>query len=300
MINMLGKYCRDLFSLLMTVLFFSGIMSACDADESCFSFSTNRYRLGFYAINENGRQEATPFIFEEVEVLGSDSAFFTWSATGANSLTLALNPAADTTTFLFKYGDNTDTVRVSYKRNFRMISPDCGMEINYTNLKVFSHSFDSVRNLTTELLQTEKGFDVAVYSLTPCPSSNVSLFRAGFKSKNGRGEIETDLVNFDSVKAVSNDSVFFARTEEGTDFMRLGLNPEADSTVFLFDDKGQVDTLVVKYTRGEKIFSPRCGNEVEYLDLTISQSTFDSVSLVSTIIPETATQDFDVEIYRFE
>lgn len=166
---------QRLLLLGMGLLLLNGILLGCDPEASCVSLSTNEYDIGFVTTNEEGEEVAETVFFDVVRVLESDTIFFTRNETGISSLKLTLNPAADTTTFIFEeiVGEEgageeemeevIDTLQVAYRRNYRLISPECGIEINYSDLSVVYHTFEEVQALTTQLSDTTKGFDVEIF-----------------------------------------------------------------------------------------------------------------------------------------
>lgn len=276
----------------------AGILAACDPEEACVSSSTNVIRLGFYVTDEKGVVKAGPFTFSSVKVLRSDSAYFEPNPAGAASISLALDPAADSTTFIFKHDKNTDSLVISYNRDFRIISPECGVEIKFNRLQVAGHSFDSVQLIATELPGPAKGFDVAIYSLEPCNSPFTNLLEAGFKIMSRDGEEVNFLENFDLIRAVGVDTVLYRRNETGINQLSLPLNPAADSTAFIFVNEEKRDTLQINYKLVQRIYSPECGQQNEFTNISISGShSFDTVRVINPNLSKT-NQGFDIEIIK--
>lgn len=278
----------------------AGMLAACDPDEACVSASTNDIRLGFYVTDEKGVPKAGPFTFSSVEVLRSDHTYFEFKPAGAASISLALDPAADTTTFIFKHGENTDSLLISYNRDFRVISPECGVEIIFNRLQLASHSFDSVQLVTTELPGPAKGFDVAIYSLDTCSSPFTNLLEAGFKIMSRDGEEVNFLENFDLIRAVGVDTALYRGNETGIGIHRLSLplNPAADSTAFIFVKGEKRDTLQINYKLVKRIYSPECGQQNEFTNISLSGShSFDTVKVINPNLSKT-NQGFDIEIIK--
>lgn len=298
MSKLFRKYGRSLLGVLSGGLFLVGTMVACEPDESCVSLSTNQIQLGFYVFDEEGVAVAAPFTFTAVDVLRSDSTFFNYNPAGVNSLPLPLDPGSDTTTFVFKHEDKADTLTVAYNRDFRMISADCGVEITYNRLQVFRHTFDSVQMITSELSGTDKGFDIALYSLEACNSPFTDIARTGFKIIDGTGEETSVFVNFDEVKAVGVDTALFKRNEAGIHQINLPLNPAADSIQYVFANGEVRDTLKVNYKRKLRVYSPECGVQTEFINLSLSGThSFDTVRVNHPNLSET-NQGFDIEIFK--
>lgn len=68
-----------------------------------------------------------------------------------------------------------------------------------------------------------------------------------------------------------------------TDATSLILNPNADSTTFVFAQNGQQDTLRFGYKRTTEYFSEGdCGNVMFYTRISILKNTLDSVRVINT------------------
>ena len=147
--------------LFMTV----SLLSACDPEEPCIALSTSRYKTGFLELDASGVPVPLVLNFDSVYAVGSDSIFYRRTEAGISKLELNLNAASDTSTFIFRTGETTaDTLQLAYIRNFRLISPECGLEVRFTKPEVVLHTFDSVRVLTEELSRTTKGVDLEIYN----------------------------------------------------------------------------------------------------------------------------------------
>lgn len=150
-----------LAGLLMTV----GLLGGCDPEEPCIALTTSRYKIGFFELDAEGSRMPLLVNYDSVYALGSDSLFYRSSTAGAAVLELSLNAASDTSTFiLIDEARPADTLQLTYIRNFRLISPECGLEVRFTRPEVIQHTFDSVRVLTEELSRTTKGVDLEIYN----------------------------------------------------------------------------------------------------------------------------------------
>ena len=291
---------------LLPVLLLAGSLLACEAEESCVSQATNRLVPGFYLLNEKGEAVTGAYNFEEVRVLGSDSIFYRSSLgtigkdqkiiyPGLAGLNLALNPQADSTIFVFEYDTRSDTLAVRYQRTFRMISPDCGLEIKFSDLEVFRHTFDSVQVINKELQEIATSFDIAIYSDNACKTLSTTELDAGFYRLAENGSAVATKAAFDEISAAETDSLFTIGTGGG---LTLLLNPLGNSTTFLFENTraNLFDTLQLTYTRTGSILSPECGLDIRFSELKVSKSTFDSVSILNTELK--STEGLDVQIFE--
>lgn len=274
------------------------MLAGCDPEESCVSLTTNDLQLGFFVVNKKGVAEPAPFTFDEIDVLRSDNNFFVDNQAGSGSANLALDPDSDSTTFIFKYEEKADTLILSYNRDIKLVSPECGIEINYSDIQVFRHTFDSVRVITPVLSGTDKGFDVGIYSLDSCNSPITNLVMAGFKMESDEGEEVNIFANFDLIRAVGMDTALFKRNESGINQISLPLNLTVDSTAFIFVDGETRDTLVINYDRVDRIYSPECGLQTEITNINLSGNhSFDSVRVLNPNLSKT-NQGFDIEIIK--
>lgn len=142
-----------------------GLLTGCDPEEPCIALTTSRYKIGFFELKADGNRVPLLVNFDSVYALGSDSLFYRRKTAGESVLELNLNAESDTSTFVFKKPEQpADTLQLTYIRSFRLISPECGLEVRFTRPEVIQHTFDSVRVLTEELSRTTKGVDLEIYN----------------------------------------------------------------------------------------------------------------------------------------
>jgi hypothetical protein len=148
---------------MLIIIFFSSCK-----DENCVSLANNYLLVDFLSADtlETGSIDFEPkdTLFYSVVAVGSDSVVYQ-KARKVSSLQLPVNPAADQTSFQFTMIDSIrydtlsfnpivlDTIyflhdtpheiRVSYDRNYRVITESCGMEISYHNLTADTITFPS-------------------------------------------------------------------------------------------------------------------------------------------------------------
>lgn len=150
------------FALLGGSLFFS-----C-ANEDCISIANNYYLVGFFDSepNSSGENPAIDTMFYSVKADGNDVVFYTPDTT-VSVLSLPVNPAADNTSFeltmldsitydelnnpIYHINPNPHQITVSYRRNERIITEDCGVEISYTNLDVEEITFQDTVVINNKL-----------------------------------------------------------------------------------------------------------------------------------------------------
>jgi len=57
------------------------------------------------------------------------------------SVKLSLNPASDSSAFIFYWADRKDTLEVIYERQIEVITPDCGFDQRIDHLQVIKNTF---------------------------------------------------------------------------------------------------------------------------------------------------------------
>jgi hypothetical protein len=85
-------------------------------------------------------------------ITATESGVFFYSDTTLSTLYLPVNTDQDQTTFLFSNPDNSlDTLEIGYLRTERLISEDCGFELQFKNIEIISTTFESVTTVENEL-----------------------------------------------------------------------------------------------------------------------------------------------------
>lgn len=154
---------------LFLLLLLSATFWACQPEEACISTATNRVVLGFFVDTTTGRL-AAPLDIRLAYSTTADSAFLDERVPAEEnllpSLTLRLDPQRDTTVFYMEgfFNDEpfSDSLVLRYQRRYRLISPDCPLEVSFQQLQLVSTSFDSVQILNTELREPSDDIDVQI------------------------------------------------------------------------------------------------------------------------------------------
>ncbi len=77
-----------------------------------------------------------------------------------------------------------------------------------------------------------------------------------------------------------------------TTLFRLGLNPNSDTTILVFEAQRRTDSLVLAYQRRYQLLSPDCPINVNYQNLEVIRHTFDDVEVLRTDLSDfSATPD---------
>lgn len=126
---------------LFAVLFFS-----CLSEPDCIITASSDLKISFY----KPTSDTARFIkFDRIEVLGTDSVFHVGDS--VSSVALPIHTGSYQTTFRFFYENQEDSLRISYTRSTRVISPSCGGFNHYQDLEVLMHSFTSIKIVNSQL-----------------------------------------------------------------------------------------------------------------------------------------------------
>ncbi|MEQ6121088.1 DUF6452 family protein [Reichenbachiella sp. MALMAid0571] len=99
-------------------------------------------------------------------------------------------------------------------------------------------------------------------------------------------------VNFDSIKAVNTDSVFYQDTL--LSYYELILDPTSTTSTFLFYKSDQVDKLELNYSKNIAIISEECGPSVTFSEIALSDYSFDSVALINDFLDQSLSENIEV------
>jgi hypothetical protein len=91
-----------------------------------------------------------PRNFEFITAIDAQVIFY--GDTSLSKYYLPVNTEANQTTFLFyNFDDTIDTLEVGYDKRERLISEDCGFELQYRNIEVLFTTFENAISLENEL-----------------------------------------------------------------------------------------------------------------------------------------------------
>lgn len=111
---------------------------------------------------------------------------------------------------------------------------------------------------------------------------------------------KADTVVLLNVAATGSDSVFYKTEPDGLNTLigsaTLSVNPYANETEFTFVFESEQKTLKVGYRNEVRFISEECGSDRVQVDLTILETQFDSVRVVSSVL--TNERHPNIEIYN--
>jgi len=137
---------KTIFKLTVAALFCFYIFISCE-NTDCITFSTRIVIVDFLD-SATGSPESREF---EI-ITATESSVIFYGDTSLSKLYLPVNTEKDQTTFIFYNPDNSiDTLEVGYIRKERLISEDCGFEIQFKNIEIIYSTFGNVISLENEL-----------------------------------------------------------------------------------------------------------------------------------------------------
>lgn len=126
--------------------FLAILFSACLDEPDCIVTASNEVKISFEKITSDSARAVE---FNSILVSGTDSVFY--EADSVTSVIIPVNPIAFETTFRFFYESAIDTLVVSYTRQTRVISPDCGAFNYFQDLEVVFSSFPEAKVINPQL-----------------------------------------------------------------------------------------------------------------------------------------------------
>ena len=124
------------------LLFFS----ACFNEPDCVITSTSLVKITMKTLKKS---VDTVLTFNYVTISGTNTILYQNTAT--SKLSLPLNPKADQTTFILRYGTKVDSIRVRYTPLNVILSPTCGAYVYYKDLATDTTSFSNHQVVNSQL-----------------------------------------------------------------------------------------------------------------------------------------------------
>jgi hypothetical protein len=104
----------------------AAVFSSCLSDPDCVVTSTTEVKIDFLKVTPDSIRTAVrdTVKLDSILVSGTDSIFYV--ADTVSSVVLPVNSGAYETTFFFYRQSQQDSIKLSYTRTTRVISPACG------------------------------------------------------------------------------------------------------------------------------------------------------------------------------
>lgn len=272
---------------LLWAILLSLSLSAClDENVSCVTDAYDSLRVNFLKLDPNNARRDSLYF---VSVQAANGVFLDIQDTVLSSIALPLNPSDDEVVFYVNWRENSsaalqqDTLVLRYDREQKLVSPECGVEQRFVNLRSSREAFDSLRIVEEE---------VSLFT-----SPNISIYTCQYEF--------TDLVSgrFFTTDTVSTDPLQTRRV--GTELLvnritdnrgnsilsepdsltrvALPVNINTNSTTFFFEivdqDQGIINReLEVSYFVDTiRIFN--CDPQVRVSNLDVDTDGYDFVNV---------------------
>jgi hypothetical protein len=123
------------------------ILFSCLEKPECISFDTNLVAVAFFRFEEG--EEKKVLLSEIIDV--SSSISYEAPKDSVTNLRLPLRPDDTETVYRLVANKQIDTISFVYATRINLISPECGAYLNFDDLTVQTHTFDSVRVTNTSI-----------------------------------------------------------------------------------------------------------------------------------------------------
>ncbi|WKK77226.1 DUF6452 family protein [Marivirga salinae] len=128
-----------------------------------------------------------------------------------------------------------------------------------------------------------------------CGSINVDYVTFGTVTLNANLEEAPKNVSFDSIISPQTDSIFRYKDSISISSFRLPLSPVENQTDFFFyysinnanDTVKYGDTIRFTYEKLNRVDSPECGVDFEFVGMDTAYQTFDSLVIVNDTLKRT-------------
>jgi hypothetical protein len=153
------KYFRESLIITVSGLFF--FVASC-TPLSCFEETESYVKASFY--NNTTKLIQAP---DSISLygLGNENLFLYKKALRVQPVLFALNPSADSCTFILKINDKTDTITFRYTSFPHLVSKECGYTFYYTFTEDPVHTSNAIKSIlkTTYNITTLNGENLKIY-----------------------------------------------------------------------------------------------------------------------------------------
>lgn len=115
------------------------LFASCLDEPDCISTASNQVQIGLRRLDVDSARTVK---FDSILVYGTDSVFYKSDSIAV--LRIPINPGTTETTFRFYYELQMDSLVLSYTRETKVVSPQCGAFNYFQELGVVSTSFAEV------------------------------------------------------------------------------------------------------------------------------------------------------------
>ncbi len=122
------------------------LFASCLDEPDCVTTASNQVFIALWRLDVDSARKV---IIDSILVSDTDSVFNEKDTT--STLNLPVNPGVNVTTFRFYYESRMDSLILSYTRDTRVVSPQCGAFNYFQELGVVSTSFIDVSVVNPQL-----------------------------------------------------------------------------------------------------------------------------------------------------
>jgi hypothetical protein len=134
----------------IVVVTFSFLLFSCDNTGACTDAEpVSQLNIRFVKRDTTAKtgKKDTLLTFQRIFSLGATQDFVN-AGTKLSKTALDFDPGSDETSFIFDRSANGQTVKdtlvMGYRRQYRVLSPKCPLRVEFTQILLQSHSFDSL------------------------------------------------------------------------------------------------------------------------------------------------------------
>ena len=129
---------------------FSFLLFSCDNTGECTDAEpVSSLNIRFVKRDTTAKtgKKDTLLTFQRIFSLSATRAFVN-AGTRLSKTALDFDPGSDETSFIFDRSTDNETIRdtlvMGYRRQYRVLSPKCPLRVEFTQIRLQSHSFDSL------------------------------------------------------------------------------------------------------------------------------------------------------------
>ena len=139
-------YLKTIIKITVSAFFCLYVLISCETTD-CITFNTRVVVIEFL---DSATQNSKNIDFELITAIDSEVVFY--SDTSLSICYLPVNTEQEETTFLFLNSDDLlDTLQIGYDKIERLISKDCGYELQFKNIEIIYTTFENAVSLENEL-----------------------------------------------------------------------------------------------------------------------------------------------------
>lgn len=264
-------------------VFFSIIAVSCLDQPDCYQLNNNVAGFGFKIFG------GSTDYWDVTEVVSVGAEEVKWADT-LGVIGVYLDPYANEISFAMTglFGNSpvpeTKNISLSYKSLVQFVSEDCGERHVFSDLKVLSTDFDSVKLMNDVPSNT----GIVNFDIYRCPDTDL---------------LYVDLINDQPVKTIARLPEPAQNVNNTITSVLLPLHLDADATSFVFTySDGAVDatdTLTVTYRRTQRTIVNKCGTQffVDNLAFDDAKTGFSKVTVATDSIYDLPNK-VNIEITR--